>query len=287
MNGSTVALRTSACTDSQFVVPSGMPDSADASPFAGTAPYYDRFRAPYAPAAIDFIVDTYHLDADARALDLGCGPGTLAIPLSAIVAEVVAIDPDAEMIAEGQRLAAARGRRNIQWLHSAAEDISPDAGPFRVVTIGQAFHWMDRDRVLSKLTTLIEDGGGLALVNPGKRRPQESWEPVAGEIVARFLGTPVRHPNSNPQEPKHEPALRRSECFAQFTAHEFTNSITRNVNSIIGCIYSISSSARHLFGGDAPAFETELTEALLGLNPAGIFNERVDTEVIIAPKATR
>ena len=267
--------------------PLGHARAPDRSPFAGTAPYYDRFRAPYAPAAIDFIVETYHLDADARALDLGCGPGTLAIPLSAIVAEVVAVDPDAEMIAEGQRLATARGRRNIQWLHSAAEDISPDAGPFRVATIGQAFHWMDRDRVLAKLALVIEDGGGLALVNPGKRRPQESWEPVAGQIVARFLGTPVRHPNSNPQEPKHEPALLRSEYFSHFTGHEFPGTVTRDVNSIIGCIYSISSSVRHLFGSDAPAFEAELTEALLGLNSAGIFNERVDTEVITAPKATR
>ena len=269
------------------MVPSVMPISTGVSPFAGTAPYYDRFRAPYAPAAIDFTVETYDLGDGCRALDLGCGPGTLAIPLSSIIAEVVAVDPDADMIAEGQRLAAARGRRNIQWLHCAAEDVSPGAGPFRVATIGQAFHWMDRDRVLSKLATLIEDGGGLALVNPGKRRPQESWEPVVDHVVARFLGSRIRHPNSNPHEPRHEPALLRSECFAQFTAREFPSSITRDVNAIIGCVYSTSSSARQLFGSNAPAFEAELTEALLGLNPTGVFNEQVETEVVIAPRKLR
>ncbi len=47
---------------------------------------------------------------------------------------------------------------------------------------------MDRDEMLRKLADLIADGGGLALVNPGKRRPQESWEPVADQIVAKFLG---------------------------------------------------------------------------------------------------
>lgn len=36
--------------------------------------------------------------------------------------------------------------------------------------------------------------GGLALVNPGKRRPHESREPVADQIVARFLGPRTRHP---------------------------------------------------------------------------------------------
>jgi hypothetical protein len=46
-----------------------MPASLDASPFAGTAPYYDRFRAPYAQTAIDFIVERYSLCEGARALD--------------------------------------------------------------------------------------------------------------------------------------------------------------------------------------------------------------------------
>ncbi len=264
-----------------------MSSCPDASPFIGTAAYYDRFRAPYAQAAINFIVERYSLCTGMRALDLGCGPGTIAIRLCPTVREVVAVDSDADMIAEGRRLAASRGRQNIQWLCSKAEDVSLDSELFRVTTIGQAFHWMDRDKVLRKLAILIADGGGLALVNPGKRRPQESWEPIAGQIIEKFLGPRTRHPNANPQEPEHEPALVRSEFFSNFTAHEFPATLTRDINSIVGSIYSISSSARPLFGDNAEAFEAELTEALLSLNPAGVFHEQVETEVIIALKRVR
>ena len=264
-----------------------MPTSSDGSPFTGTARYYDRFRAPYAQAAFDFIIKAYDLGDSVRALDLGCGPGTIAIPLSYTVAEVVAVDPDADMISEGRRLAVTRGRGNVRWLQSRAEDISPRAGPFAVATIGQAFHWMDRDELLRKFAILIADGGGLALVNPGKRRPQESWEPVANQIIGKFLGPRVRHPKSNPNEPDHEPALRRSEHFSRFSAHEFSSTVTRDINSIIGCVYSLSSSARPLFGDKAKAFETELSKALLNLNPDGVFNERVETEVVIASKNAR
>lgn len=260
-----------------------MPGSLDASPFAGTAAYYDRFRAPYAPAAFDFIAAAYDLSPAARALDLGCGPGTIAIPLSHRVAQVLAVDADADMIAEGRRLAAVRGGRNIDWLHSRAEDISLEAGPFRLVTLGQSFHWMDRDRVLQKLALLLSDGGGLALVNGGRRRPQESWEPLAEKIVEKFLGPRIRHPKANPQEPRHEPALLRSHHFSEFTCHEFPGTITRDIGSIIGYIYSISSSSRPLFGSDAQAFETALSQALLSVNPTGIFNEHVETEVLLAP----
>lgn len=282
-----VALLVTACADKRSVIPLVMPISFDASPFAGAAQYYDRFRAPYARAAIDFIVGHYDLSEGVRALDLGCGPGTIAIPLSRSVAEVVAVDPDGEMIAEGRRLAASRGRQNIQWRQSRAEDLSLEGGPFRVTTIGQAFHWMHRDEVLRKLAILTANGGGLALVNPGKRRPQESWETVASQIVAKFLGPRTRHPKSNPQEPEHEPALRRSEYFSQFTVLEFSSTITRDLCSIIGCIYSTSNSARPLFGDDVAVFEAELTRALLSLNPDGVFNERIETEVVIAPKRAR
>lgn len=146
---------------------------------------------------------------------------------------------------------------------------------------------MDRDEVLRKLAILMADGGGLALVNAGKRRPQENWEPVADQIVAKFLGPRTRHPKSNPQEPEHEPALVRSESFSNFTAHEFPSTITRDINSIIGCVYSKSSSARPLFGDNAKAFEVELSKALFSLNPAGVFNEQVKTEVVIAHKRAR
>jgi hypothetical protein len=127
----------------------------------------------------------------------------------------------------------------------------------------------------------------VAIVNAGKRRPQDSWGPVADQIVAKFLGPRTRHPKSNPQEPEHEPALVRSEYFSNFTAHEFPSTITRDINSIIGCVDSMSSSAKPLFGHNAKAFEAELTKALLSLNPAGVFNEQVQTEVVIAPKRPR
>ncbi len=49
----------------------------------------------------------------------------------------------------------------------------------------------------------------------------------------------------------------------------------------------MSSSAKRLFGHHAKAFETELSEAPLSLNPSGVFNEQVKTEVVVAPKTAR
>jgi ubiquinone/menaquinone biosynthesis C-methylase UbiE len=260
-----------------------MDEKPASSPFDGAAAYYAPFRAPYGAEAMHCLVEAFRLDHRARVLDLGAGPGTIAIPLSPLVAEVVAIDPDAAMLEEGRRLAAKAGRSNIRWICSAAEDISESLGEFRLATIGQAFHWMDRDLVLRRLSKLIEDGGGLALVNPGKRRPQESWEAAANKVVVKFLGPRVRHPQMN-REPEHEPSLWRSECFTTFTVREFPNQITRDIVSILGCLYSTSGSARPRFGDRVVEFETELVAALLSLAPSGTFKEQIETEVLVAPK---
>jgi ubiquinone/menaquinone biosynthesis C-methylase UbiE len=176
-----------------------MQSNAASSPFEGAATYYDRYRAPYAPETIEHLVSAFGLDDTARVLDLGCGPGTIAIPISRFVAGVLAVDPDAAMVVEGRRLAQELGRSNIQWRCSRAEDLPPTVGKFRIVTMGQSFHWMERDQVLHRLSEVVEASGGLALVNPGKRRPQESWEDVANKVVAKYLGPPSRHPQMHPE----------------------------------------------------------------------------------------
>lgn len=250
-------------------------------PFSEAAPYY-HLRAPYAPAALDYIRDTLRLDSTSRALDLGCGPGTITIPLSRMLGDVLAVDPSPEMIARGRAEAEAARRDNIEWLCAHAEDISEDLGPFRLATIGQAFHWMDRDAVLRKLERMLDaERGALVLINPGKRRPQESWEPIANRVAARYTGARSRHPKMH-AEAKHEPALLRSDTFSRFTTREFAIEIDRDIPSIIGNVYSTSLSPRSAFGERAPLFEHELTKALLAANPAGIFRERVETEVLIA-----
>jgi SAM-dependent methyltransferase len=260
-----------------------MRDSADSSPFEDAAPYYDAHRAPYAPAALDYIVAAFGLSAGSRVLDLGCGPGTIAIPLSRTGAEVLAVDCDAAMLNEGRRLAVDRGAGCIDWRIGRAEDLLPGLRGFHLAILGQSLHWMDRDLVLSQLAEAIEDGGALVIFDEGRRRPQESWDPVALRVVAKYLGHRGRHPLKHP-ESAHAPSLARSRCFASFTVREFPFAIIRDLASILGCVYSAVSATRPMFGGRVAAFEAELSEALLRLEPSGLFEERIETAVYIAPK---
>jgi ubiquinone/menaquinone biosynthesis C-methylase UbiE len=250
--------------------------------FRGAAAFYDRYRAPYAEAAIEFATRRLGLTRTSRIIDLGCGPGTLARRFAPRVAAVIAMDPDAEMLTEGRRLATVEGLANIAWMQAGSAELGALASPFRAAVMGQSFHWMDRDRVLADLHRLIEDGGGVALINPGRRRPQESWEPVAQEVVERYLGQLPPHPQRNP-ELHHEPALRRS-AFDMIEDVEFGSTITRDIPSVIGAVYSVSGSTPRRFGDRLSDFERDLEAALRLARPDGVFHGTLETGVTVALK---
>src|ERR1700722_7658022 len=259
-----------------------MSETYDPDLFRGAAEYYARFRPPYAPEAIEHVIAAFGLGRRDRVMDLGWGPGTLTVPFAAVVGEVVAMDPDPGMIAEARRQALAAGLTNIEWRDAGSKEVGQVAGPFKLVLMGQSFHWMDRDQVLRDLYDLVEDDGGLAMIAPGERRPQESWEAEAARVVRRYLGEQPWHPQRN-REPRHEPALERSR-FSIASYVEFPSALTRDVASIIGCLYSNSSSTRRLLEGREAAFEADIREAMLRLNPAGIFHETLETGILIARK---
>ena len=132
--------------------------------FKGTAWYYAKYRRGYPNAFIEYVVKSFNLDKDSRVLDLGTGTGQIAIPISKYVKEVIAIDPEQEMLNEGKNQIESKGITNIKWVLGRAEDITENLIPFNVTTMGASFHWMEQDKVLEKVYKITEKGGGVVIV---------------------------------------------------------------------------------------------------------------------------
>ncbi len=133
--------------------------------FKGTAYYYSRFRRGYPEAFFKHLVKSFNLDSNSRALDLGTGTGQIAISLSKIAKEVIAVDPDIEMLNEGKLQANKQGVRNITWLKVVAEDLPDKIGNFELTTMGASFHWMEQDKVLRNIYDITNDNGGICIVS--------------------------------------------------------------------------------------------------------------------------
>jgi SAM-dependent methyltransferase len=126
--------------------------------FATTAALYEQFRPPYSPEFFRAIVERLRLGKQHALIDLGTGPGLIALGFAPYVGRIVGVDPEPAMLEVAGR-AAARAGHDLTLIESTAEALPREVGSFDVVTIGRALHWMDRDLVGSLLERLVAPGG--------------------------------------------------------------------------------------------------------------------------------
>ncbi|WP_277761214.1 class I SAM-dependent methyltransferase [Streptomyces lydicus] len=224
----------------------------------------------------------------ARALDLGCGPGTLTLPLAEVTGEVLAVDPAAEMLDQGRRLAAERGVRNIRWVQGDAACL-PGLGlpPLGLVVMAKSFHWMNRDQVLIDLDVLTTEKAGVVIVSAGPpgTTPLPEWAEVIEEVRVTYLGSTRRAGRGvypQPTEPYRD-TLARSP-FNTVASAAWDETVVRTLDELLGLQYSNSYTAPAMLGERRKAFEEDLRQALLTHEPAGRYEETIRTEALIATR---
>lgn len=129
-------------------------DRRRAEVFGAAADLYDRYRPRYPQTLIAALV----VGRGMRALDVGAGTGIASAQLMEAGAEVLAVEPDPRMAA----LAAEKGVRVEQ---STFEDWQPTGRTFDLVVFAQSFHWMQPQRSLAKVASILAPGGRLALLS--------------------------------------------------------------------------------------------------------------------------
>ena len=97
-----------------------------------------------------------------RLIDIGCGPGSLAIGFAPYVKSCVGVDVETEML-EAARVEAARAGVHVDLIQARIEDLPADIGLFQAVTIGRALHWFDREEALAVLERIVDGNGWIAI----------------------------------------------------------------------------------------------------------------------------
>jgi SAM-dependent methyltransferase len=136
------------------------------------AELYARFRRGYPPSVVDIVAESFALTGADLVVDLGCGTGQLAVPISQRVGAVIGVDPEPDMLARARRAAEEHGARNLLWMVGSDLDmpaVGRALGPGRLaaVTIGQALHWMQPESLFGVLGGLVRPGGGVAVITNG------------------------------------------------------------------------------------------------------------------------
>jgi len=246
--------------------------------YRGTAADYDAFRLPYPRALVDDLCHRTGASGSGRLLDLACGPGTLTFALNDRFAEVWAVDQEPEAIEFAVHKAERLGVKNVRWMTGPAEAV--DAGePFELVTIGTAFHRLDRRRVAGSAAQWLRDGGHLALVwSATPNAGPAPWQQVLAEIFvdwSRRMDSDDRIPadlEAHLERLPHATVLEDA-GFTDVRRYEFTEIHEWTVETLIGLMYSTSVLSRVVLGDRAGAFEADVRERLGAVEPSGVFRE--------------
>jgi SAM-dependent methyltransferase len=244
--------------------------------FDSTAPFYARYREPYPASFFQEVARREGLEGNQRLIDIGCGPGSLAVGFAPFVRSSVGVDVETEML-EAARVEAARAGVHVDLIQARIEELPDDIGVFQAVTIGRALHWFDRDEAIAVLERIVDANG---------------WIAICG---AKAFGAAIHGGNgkfheirrawsSNPDESCYHIDFAEwfgGSRFRKVEDIEVTESHQVTIPDLIGRALSMSTTSPEALGDRRPAFEAAMREALEPLSTGGIFHEQVTASAMI------
>ncbi|XP_076472850.1 putative methyltransferase DDB_G0268948 [Babylonia areolata] len=130
------------------------------------ADYYLKYRPTYSRDVFDTIVNFCKEKESASfslALDVGCGSGQSTLPLTKHFQKVIGID-----VSDAQISKAPTQISNVSFRVGPAEDLSfVDSGTVDLVTVAQALHWLDYQRLYEEAQRVLKPCGALVVYGYG------------------------------------------------------------------------------------------------------------------------
>jgi len=136
---------------------------------------YARFRPSYPAALIDAIFKGMGAVETLRVVDVGAGTGISSRMLLERGAQVLAVEPNAEMRAEA-------AQSGLDVRDARADALGLPAAVADVVTCFQAFHWFANAEAVRELVRVLRSGGRLAIVF-NERDDNEPFTRAYGQAV--------------------------------------------------------------------------------------------------------
>jgi SAM-dependent methyltransferase len=235
------------------------------------AEFYARFRRGYPAQVIDILQEFFALGARDSVLDLGCGTGQLAIPLSTRVGSVIGMDPEPDMLRLARESAAERGVDNATWVLGADSDV-PVLGSLlggrsslAMTVVGQALHWMRHEELFRELLPLFRVGGGVAVVANGTPLwlQETGWARALRSFLERHFDTELTASCGTGDEDRlrYAQALRDA-GFSDVESRVVSYNDALTFEQLIGGLYSAIPAEQLPEGAEREAFADGIREAL-------------------------
>ena len=206
------------------------------SSFGAAAAAYAEHRPDYAEAAVRWALEPVWSRRPLRVIDIGAGTGKLTATLVRLGADVTAVEPDQDMLAELHR-----ELPSVRSVPGSAEQIPAPDGSADAVLAGQAMHWFDMDRAMPEIARVLTPGGVLAgLWNVDDDRV--GWVAEFAEMSKRMASiTLLRWREGGAQSRQERVLAAGSGLFHAGQTAEFEHGQPRTADSLLATIATHSN----------------------------------------------
>lgn len=194
--------------------------------YNGKAADYATHRLPYASESVAATLDMTTQGSSCDMADIAAGTGHVSAMFISHVRSIVAVEPNEEMRKQANRLLGMRA--TFRSVSGTAEDTSLNAASVDLITVGQAWHWLNPQAAALEFARVLRPRGWVVIIwnsflgedapdltpllVPGGTRyasfpmaVEESWEQYIGGTRSAAAAPSV----NDPSYPEFEQAQRK------------------------------------------------------------------------------
>lgn len=169
------------------------------------------------------------------------------------------------MIAVGKQRASRLGITAIDWRVMPAEQLHLAPTSIELVTIGEAFHRLDQNRILQLASTWLKPSGDLATLGGEPIwSGSEPWKRIVVAVANRWTPITLPEPTAAAWSQPHE--IFRTAGW-QVTDYQMRVAMVWTTDSIVGFMRSTSFASATVLGDNVAHFEADLRQELRAFAP--------------------
>ena len=136
--------------------------TANTNRFSGFAKNYDRFRPSVPKEIVKILTQLAHVTKARRVVDIGCGTGLSTRIWAKYADEVVGIEPNDDMRHQAELHS---DNSNIHYQKGLSISTGLPNNFADILTIVEAFHWMEPINTLKEISRVLRPGGVFAAID--------------------------------------------------------------------------------------------------------------------------
>jgi ubiquinone/menaquinone biosynthesis C-methylase UbiE len=201
-----------------------------------------QYRGPFPSEVFTTLLGLLDPFSPKVVLDIGCGRGEIARELVDKVDSVDAVDFSLPMIKTGKTLKNGN-HPNLRWICCKAEE-APLNPPYTLITAGNSLHWMDWDKLMPIMESVLTPAGKFAIVSVGNGTTP--WGNSELDLIREFSTNRDFKPYNLIDE------LKARELFKVEGSHETTPiPLTQTIDEYIESIHSRNGFSRERMTNNA------------------------------------